>query len=107
MQSTIPYQDHHHLPIHIFPLNLPAELFLQLSAAMLAPMDLSPANFDQRFGYDPETPVTEATGATTFSIGNTFAHYSSRYLNFNPSTNSRAQSEHTERSLRQLQASYL
>jgi hypothetical protein len=107
MQSTIPYQDDDDLPIHIFPLNLLSQLFLQLSAAMLAPMDLSPVNFDQRFGYDPETPVTEATGTTTSSIGNMFAHYSSRYLDFNSSTNSRAQSEHVERSLRQLQASYL
>lgn len=63
MQSTVPHIDEHiHQPFHLFPLDLFAETFFRLSAAMLAPMDLSPANFTPRFGVDPQTPITEATG---------------------------------------------
>jgi hypothetical protein len=62
MQSTIPHLDHQ--PYHDYPfsLDLLAETFLRISAAMLAPMDLSPANFTPRSGIDAQTPITEDTG---------------------------------------------
>jgi ubiquitin thioesterase protein OTUB1 len=67
MQSIIPHDQHDYEPTP-FPFNLFAETLLRLSAAMLAPMDLSPANFTPRFGVDPQTPVTEHTGQTHSSL---------------------------------------
>jgi hypothetical protein len=65
MQSSVPHQP------YTFPLDLLAETFLRLSAAMLAPMDLSPANFTlyftPRFPSEPQTPITEDTGQSISS----------------------------------------